>query len=42
MNDDRMFIKEIRLELADEYFLVTFDNLVEFIHYDYYRWYILV
>lgn len=35
MNDDRMFIKEIRLELADEYFLVTFDN-GEFIHYDYY------
>jgi hypothetical protein len=35
MNDQRMFIKDIKLELADEYFQVTFDN-GEFIHYDYY------
>lgn len=35
MNDDIMLIKEIKLELIDEYFQITFEN-GEFIHYDYY------
>lgn len=35
MNDDRLFIKEIKLMIADEYFQVEFEN-GEFIHYDYF------
>lgn len=35
MKDDRLYIKEIKTVVADEYFSVAFDN-GEFIHYDYY------
>lgn len=35
MKDERLYIKEIKVVIADEYFVITYDN-GEVIHYDYY------